>query len=68
MMEDKILKALISVDHASLLLILPFECGYCAHDDNPNIANNAALNLAMLIQHINHAIDPSLALKEAPIN
>ena len=68
MIENKLLKALISVDHRSLLMILPFECGYSSSDDNPNVAHNAALNLAMLIQHINHVIDPMLAHREAPIN
>ena len=68
MIDEKLFKALISIDHSSLLMILPFECGYSSSDDNPNVADNAALNLAMILQHANHAVDPMLAHKRAPIN
>ena len=68
MIDDKLFKALMSIDHRSLLMILPFECGYSADAENNNIADKAALNLAMVIQHINHVSNPAAAYTNHPIN
>ena len=56
------------LDHATLLLILPFGIGYIEDSEKPDLACNLSLTFALTLHAANFATDPLLRFAEQTIN
>lgn len=59
-MNSDSLLSMIPLDHESLLLFLPFGCGYLEDDEAPLMATRGSIILAISLQGINVSLNPSL--------
>jgi len=59
-MNSDSLLSMIPLDHESLLMFLPFGCGYLEDEDAPLMAARGSIILALSLQGVNVSLNPSL--------